>query len=395
MTTLITPPEEQRPGINRSEPPAASQRTPAVMWWATIGALCLAFEIYVMVKWVTGPYFHSVSSGPDVPPIWMRVGMIVGMAGSIAVSVWVFARFVVRPWRREARPSTDGLIVICSFLFVWQDPLSSYLGNAFTYNSWFPNMGSWVNSVPGWMATGTPGHTVPEPILLTPFVYVWLFFGAAVVGSNVMRRAKARWPGLGDIRLVLLCLAFMFVADMVVEGLFMMPLGWFEYAGGHLSIFPHAYNKYPINEGLFAGAWFCGMACLRYFRNDRGETIAERGIDTITVSQRRHDVLRFLAIFGISNVIIMMSYNLPTAIVAGAHSSTWPQALQAHSYFTDGVCGQGTDRACPGPGIPIPRGNGSAYETASGTLVIPRGAKPPPTVPFSSHQTAPFNGPLF
>ena len=47
----------------------------------------------------------------------------------------------------------------------------------------------------------------------------------------------------------------------------------------------------------------------------------------------------------------------------------------------DHICGAGTNRACPGPGTPIGRGD----------------ATTPPThvVPFSSAGSGPFNGPLF
>jgi len=35
--------------------------------WAAVGALFWAFQAFVLIKWVTGPYFTSVKSGPDDP----------------------------------------------------------------------------------------------------------------------------------------------------------------------------------------------------------------------------------------------------------------------------------------------------------------------------------------
>ena len=95
------------------------------------------------------------------------------------------------------------------------------------------------------------------------------------------------------------------------------------------------------------------------------------------------------------NVIVMMTYNLPTAIVAGAHSSPWPRALQARSYLMDGVCGPRTNRACPGPAVPLPRGNGSAYEGVGGRLVIPSGTRTPSAPDTQARTNGPFHGPVF
>jgi hypothetical protein len=42
-----------------------------------------------------------------------------------------------------------------------------------------------------------------EPILFTGQVHVWWFFGCAVLGCWVMRKARARWPQLGTFGLVI------------------------------------------------------------------------------------------------------------------------------------------------------------------------------------------------
>jgi hypothetical protein len=36
--------------------------------WATVGALVLAFEIFVIAKWITGPNFTPVHTGPTPLP---------------------------------------------------------------------------------------------------------------------------------------------------------------------------------------------------------------------------------------------------------------------------------------------------------------------------------------
>jgi hypothetical protein len=62
--------------------------------------------------------------------------------------------------------------------------------------------------------------------------------------------------------------------------------------------------------------------------------------------------------------------------------------VQQRSYFTDYICGEGTDRACPGPTIPNLRndnatgGPQSAYIGRDGALKTPPGASIPAPVPF-------------
>lgn len=94
------------------------------------------------------------------------------------------------------------------------------------------------------------------------------------------------------------------------------------------------------------------------------------------------------------NVLVMCCYNIPNGII-GAHSTAWPRDIQDRSYFTAGMCGQGTGRACPGPAVPLARGNTSPYVTTRGTLGIPPGVKIPPLVPFVKHGGGPFSGPVF
>jgi hypothetical protein len=86
-------------------------------------------------------------------------------------------------------------------------------------------------------------------------------------------------------------------------------------------------------------------------------------------------------------VTMFVCYVLPNLFL-GLHTQEWPADVQSRSYFTDYLCGQGTDRACPGPAVPNLRndnatgGARSAYVDRDGRLVLPPGAVLPPPVPF-------------
>jgi hypothetical protein len=380
-TTTTSPAGDAISGGRPGAPAHAHKQTPPAVWWALIGGLFLAFEIYVMVKWVTGPYFHTVPSGPTVVPNWMKAILISWQVIGIAVALGLIGWFLVRPWRRDGRVSFDGLLCVAALLVVWQDPLSSYFSHWYTYNAYLVNDGSWVKGIPGWMSSGSPGKMELEPILWTPFLYVYLFFGGAAFACWVMRKASAWRPSLGNLGLIACAMVAGMIVDFVAEGLLILPAGVYTYAGGHLALFSQTYHKYPLTEAPTVGGIIAGLGALRFFKDDQGRTMVERGVDALKLGSGRANVLRFLAVFGMINVLVLCCYNVPNAII-GAHSTAWPADLQKRSYLTDHICGPGTKLPCPGPSVPLSQPH-SAYENRAGKLVFPKGVTPPKTVPYS------------
>ena len=72
-----------------------------VQAWAVAGGAVLAVQLYVWIKWVTGPYFVRVPAGPSDPPTWMKT-ILVTWTGVIMLGLPVALYYVVvRPWRRS------------------------------------------------------------------------------------------------------------------------------------------------------------------------------------------------------------------------------------------------------------------------------------------------------
>jgi hypothetical protein len=58
----------------RAETAADSRKTTQpVHVWASVGLVATLFQAYVLIRWVTGPYFRRVAPGPSIPPHWMRI----------------------------------------------------------------------------------------------------------------------------------------------------------------------------------------------------------------------------------------------------------------------------------------------------------------------------------
>jgi hypothetical protein len=346
-----------------------SARTPLIKMAAFGGLLTVLFMAYVWGRWITGPNFTPVPPGPTPAPGWMLFALRAFEVGGIALAAFVLWRWVVRPWRRDGRPSTDGLLII-GFATVWfQDPFSTYYVNWFTYNTNLVNFGSWVQDVPGWVSYGGPGGTIAEPILFIGPSYVYFLFLGVVFGTWSMKAAKRRWPNIQVWQQIAVCFVAMLFLDLVAEGLLWMPLGFWSYPGGHGVMFNDTYHKFVLEELIPIGFMFTGLSALRYFRDDRGYTIAERGIARLSGSQLKISLTRVLAVLFAVHAITFVLYTIPAAW-AVTHPVAWPQDTQNRSYFTSGLCGEGTDRACSGPGVPFAT-NESAYMTRDGRLAFP------------------------
>ena len=86
--------------------------TPPIKVVAFFGALTLGFIAYVWIRWITGPYFKRVEPGPTHAPGWMTTTFVVWQAAGVVAAAACVWFFLIRPWRRDRRISTDGLLAI-------------------------------------------------------------------------------------------------------------------------------------------------------------------------------------------------------------------------------------------------------------------------------------------
>lgn len=349
---------------------------------AGVGGVILTLQIYVWVRWITGPYFERVPQGPSEPPLYMKIPLIAN-----AVILWLalpFALwfFFIKPWRQERRITLDGMLLISMGLMFFQDPFLNYFNTWCTYNTWLWNRGSWAPYLPGTTASEEPGAMVAEPLLTNAPGYAYGVLLITIIGCAIMRKIKARRPNISNLRLILITYAIAFVFDFVMEALVLLPTGLYTYPGAIQAVSFNAgtYYQWPVYEGLMWGGVQTALCCLRYFTDDRGRTVVERGLDGVRGGFVRQQFTRFLAIFAGVSACFFFFYNVP-AIYLGMHADPWPEDHQKRSYFNGGICGEGTDKPCPHPDLPMHR-NHTGYINTDGQLVLPEGATMPTVVPF-------------
>lgn len=210
-----------------------------------------------------------------------------------------------------------------------------------------------------------------EPLWVFPAYFYW-FMGSAVLAGILMHWARRRWPTISNVRLVLLCYLVMVVFDFVIEILWLR-MGMYSFVAtiDWLTIFQGHYYQLPVYEVKIFAASMCAIACVRFFRDDKGYTVAERGVDQFAVGRRKKFALRYLALVGIIN-LCFLGYNVAFQWT-GTHVTESPTDISGRSYLTNQICGAGSGSpaiACPGEDVPIPLPN-SPRVTVDGTLAPP------------------------
>jgi Spirocyclase AveC-like len=315
---------------------------------AGAGSVLLALEGYLIVKWVAGPNFRTVPAGPSIPPTWMKVGVVAGESAFSALLLFMVYWLIVRPWRHARTVTLHGLLIPALVLTSMYDPLSGYYHAWLRYNAYFVNFGNpLAGGIPGWHSFARPGATIAFPILLLPAVYAVVFIPIAVLGSKFLSALSRRWPRLPAPLALIVTFALIVGLDIILEGVAMMRLGWWAETGRSLLNAGHSYQL-PWRNTFAAAAMWLALTALCHYRNDRGQTIVERGVDRYAGAPAKAVCLRFLAIFTAVQMILVTCYHLPVGLdVARDGAVHWPSASQSKSYLNDHICGYGTPRRCP------------------------------------------------
>jgi hypothetical protein len=352
-------------GAGQSADSLVGRRARPIVFWAIVGAAFVALQLYIYLSWLTSGDATRVDTGTDklntATEIWVQFFQALSIVAAIAI---VFV--VVRQSLRQRSLSFDAMLVIAWVSLYWQDPIINYVRTGFFYNSAFVNIGSWTEHIPGWVSPN--GHLLPEPVAFVGALYFWLGPAASLLTYWVMRRAKARWPRLGAVGLVATAWIVMVALDLLCE-LIWVRTTLYAYSGAihGLSIWGGERYQFPIYESVLWPMVWTSMGALKYFRDDKGRSVVERGVDRVRAVRWRTP-LRVLAIIGFAN-IAMLTYNIAFQAFV-LHNDKTPSGYP--TYLRNGLCGEGTRYACNGPEIPIPLPRSSAVPPG-GTQPTARG----------------------
>jgi Spirocyclase AveC-like len=333
--------------------------------WAVVGGAFLAVEAWVLVSWVASGDAKPTPTGPTPVPGWMGAALWVIQLIAAASFVFGLWNWVIKPWRATGHLTVDGTLFLVFLTLAWQDSFCNYAQIAFTYNSALVNLGAWNTHLPTWVSP--QANLVAEPLLIL-LGYAGLFFPLLKGLVWGMSQARVTWPNLGPARLIGGTFAVAVLVDIfVIDGPALLSGVWAYPGGFSFALFPDTRLQLPLHEIFVVAAFLTSFATIRFFTNDRGETIAERGLDEVARPGWRRSTVRFLALAGAFNVVFVVTADLPYVFVS-MNQRAWPAEVVSTSYLVDGICGPGTTYACPGPNVPIPRRD-SAHVGPDGRLV--------------------------
>lgn len=317
-------------------------------WLALAGGPFLLWQAWNYVAWLAaGP--RAVTAYRDHHVAAWGAARV--FEAAIVVASLGIATFVVRGCLRERRLTFDAQIVLAGALLVWWDPITNFIQPLFLYSSEWTNLNTWCGQAP--FVINPQCGALPEPIVFIPLVYSFGFLGCAVIVNGIMAALRRRRPDLPAAGLVAAGLVGGMTIYLVMDSV-MMRLNLWKWAGypDALSIFGKQ-SKIPLSTALAAMVFFGSLVSVRFFRDDRGRTVFERGLDHLPA--RRRALLSFAAFVGFTQVVFAVTITL--TIVPGPYASPWP-TYPAHT--VNGLCDNGAFHGtaygpCPGnPGYRAP-----------------------------------------
>ena len=318
---------------------------------APIGGLLLLFEVYIVAKWITGPNFKTVPAGPTAVPTWMKFSIIGVQVVCWAVLILLMKRMVITPWLRDRSLTSDGMLVLAAMPLSLYDAASAFHQPWFTYNSYFVNFGNPLVEIPGWRSFNEPGAMLPWPGLWVIAFYPCFFVGTVKFGCFLMNSFKKRWPAISSAKALGMLFASFVVLDILVEGA-MMSMGWYDETGWPSIDLPGPYGHNPARNFILLAFLGTVYTSIWYFRNDRGLTFAERGVERVRQPVKAQ-VMRLLATVAVLQIFFHLCYNVPMVILTDiSPKSSWHQQMIDNSFLNDHICGAGTPRLCPGQTTP-------------------------------------------
>lgn len=349
----------------------------AIWYWGATGIAFAALQCWIFWQWyASGDMRPVVNPGPSVAPDWMRTMLSLNdiFWGGAILAMLFFV--VIRPKLRTGRLSLEGLFCLAFIFAWWQDPLFNYLVVGSTYNSAAFNLGSWACHIPAWSSPG--GCRIAEPLTWNFALYFVVLPLAAILGSSYLRKAKLRNPGIRLDVHVFKLFAALIVLDAAIE-LSWIAMGLYHYGGANniVSIFDETRLKFPVFKPLLLALTLLLLSLALYFQNEEGETVVDRGVGKVQSGTGIKTWMRFFAYSGCINTTLLCVLSYPLTIFQ-LSTDPWPAEIQKRSYFTNGICGEGTTYICGGRDGGRPRADPNAIRLGpNGEVVVPPGAKLP------------------
>ena len=267
-----------------------------VHYLATVGAALLALQLYVWIAWLAdGP--HQITRFRDHSHVSWTVARVFEV-GILAAFIFCVI-YAVRSSRRLGGLSFDAKLFIAGFSVIWLDLWTNFAAPIWMYSTQWLNLNNPLGYLPGVVNPDLKRLPLPAFHFLN---YPVALLAAGVLVSIAMRRIKDRWPQLSTAQLVGLVAILGMAFDVAYEmPMFRFRLWAFPGSPNWLALLPGTSAKFPIFEIIPAGLAFATFGALRYFKDDAGREITERGLDHLP--SRWRGLVSVLALVGLVQLV--------------------------------------------------------------------------------------------
>jgi hypothetical protein len=276
--------------------------TPARIW-AGLGVVFLAFQAWVLGRWVIGTGVHvTFNRNADISV--GHAAVLWGVQGLTVAVVIVVVVVLVRQCRRERRLTFDTAITIGFTLSAWQDPLLLYFKPIYFVNQYLVRFNlNWAPYFPGWSRPDDP-QSITMVIYPSGLTYPSLMAGIWIQ-CRLTNWVAQRRPHWGTPRILAACI----LAGMVVAGfveVVSIRTGIYSYPWSiqSLSLWGGHWYQYPLTQNATFAIFLTVVAIMRHTLHTHGTTPhIFRGAET--EPGRRSTWMRLLAGVGLANALIL------------------------------------------------------------------------------------------
>jgi hypothetical protein len=340
-------------------PPHGEAQAPRQPWglsqWLAVAAVPLLFlEAWTLIAWLAdGPHQVTEFRTEGLGLEWW--GARIAEGAVILISAIVLT-IVVRGCLRQRRILTfDVMFCISGALMIWGCGGLNIFQPNFVYTSEFVNLTDVCGHLP--FVVNPDCGRLPIPIIFLGLLFTFGLLGIAMlIEAVVVRPARRRWPHVSNAKLLGLILVASAVISLA-EPLFIIPMHLWSYPGAPwaLELGGDAW-RWPIFPEYGVFILFAGLpAALRIFRDERGRTIVERGLDHYRPGLRT--AITLLATYTVIQLVLWIPGTMPDWIL-GWRSTEWGQLpLSVNNALCDqpGVIEGTRYGPCPGsPGYRMP-----------------------------------------
>jgi hypothetical protein len=307
---------------------------------AIVGVPILLWELWTVIAWLAdGP--HQITQFRDTSSLnWYLAHGLEAITWIVALPMLVY---VVRGCRRKREFLTfDMMFVLCGMSLTWTDAACNFFQPTFFASSNFINLNYMLGHMP--FIVNPDAGRLPDPIFWGLGVEGGCMLALAVIAGRLISRARIRWPGISTAKLLGIMVLFAAAVELMLE-IPAVAAGLWSYGAGPslpLGHFGYAWLELLGGTGVFF------IPALRVFKDDKGRSFLERGLERLRPGVRKG--VTMLAMYAVMQLLWGAVGNI---VLVGEPYAPKPRHMPA--YTLNGMCdapGTTGTRYGPCPGSP-------------------------------------------